>query len=217
MRTLGKLTLAILFCGLSAGAPARTVVECVDPDGDMSIRDFCPPDYFQKAEKHVRGLLGPRGPSIAAAAAANPIALYTVPDCDACDLARNALQTRNIPYAEIDVQDDSEKQEAMRAKTGNLTVPAILIGERVLSGYSRDAIDGALIEAGYPIENTSVSAASPQPSVPADTDDTDDASEGSSGPDSASADGESESEGEGEIEDAEYPVDQAELDTDADF
>lgn len=168
MRTLEKLTLTVLFCSLAALAPARTVVECVDPEGNVSMRDFCPPEYTKKAEKRVQGALGPSGPSIAAAAAANPITLYTVPDCDACDLVRNALRKRNIPYTEIDVQDDAGKQEAMRAKTGNLTVPAILIGERVLSGYSRDAIDGALIEAGYPLDDASINAASPSAPVPAE-------------------------------------------------
>ena len=147
------LTVALFSLGwlIAANAAAVTVVECVDAEGNSSFRSQCPPGSKQKSEKKISGLGGLDEQSIEAIAAANPITLYTVPDCDACDLSRNALSGRDIPFTEKIIQDNAELQEELKNRSGGLTVPAIIIGEKVLTGYSRDAIDGALGNAGYPI------------------------------------------------------------------
>ncbi|MGB1884883.1 MAG: glutaredoxin family protein [Gammaproteobacteria bacterium] len=147
------LRMLILTYGLvaAAGSQAVTVVECVDADGNASFMDKCPPGWAKKSEKLIRRG-GPREPSLSEIAAANPIIFYTVPDCDACDLVRNAMTGRNIPFRERDVQDNAEMQQELQEVSGGLTVPALKIGDRVLSGYSRDAIDDALADAGYPVE-----------------------------------------------------------------
>lgn len=168
MRMLTHAALWALLCALTAPAPARTVVECVEPDGSVTFRDSCPPETTVKGVRELRGV-GPAGPNVAAAAAAFPIVVYTVPDCDACDLVRNALAGRNFPFREIDVQDDAARQEELRSRTGGLTVPGILIGDQVLTGYSRDALDDALARAGYPIEGLPAGTAVPPPAAPADT------------------------------------------------
>ncbi|MEQ8233282.1 MAG: glutaredoxin family protein [Gammaproteobacteria bacterium] len=143
------LVLALLL--LPATTPARTVVECIDGDGNVSFRDRCPPGMTKQGEKQLRGVGGDEAPSIDTIAAANPVTLYVVPQCDACDLVRNALDGYEIPFTVKDVQDDAAAQEELKGRSGGLTVPTTLIGERVLTGYSRDAIDGALRQAGYPV------------------------------------------------------------------
>ncbi|MEQ8663547.1 MAG: glutaredoxin family protein [Gammaproteobacteria bacterium] len=158
----------ILLMALFAGAHARSVVECVDGDGNVSFRDSCPPGMTKKGEKRLRGVGGSDadGPDLADIAAAHPVTVYVVPQCDACDLVRNALSSRDIPHTVKDVQDDAAAQEELKGRSGGLTVPTTLVGERVLTGYSRDAIDGALRQAGYPV----APAATPSPTddVPAD-------------------------------------------------
>ena len=147
------LRMLILTYGLvtAAGSQAVTVVECVDADGNTSFMDTCPPGWEKKGEKLIRRG-GPREPSLSEIAAANPIIFYTVPKCDACDLVRNAMTGRNIPFRERDVQDNVEMQQELQEVSGGLTVPALKIGDRVLRGYSRYAIDDALADAGYPVE-----------------------------------------------------------------
>lgn len=162
MRTLTHAALWAVLCALTTPAAARTVVECVEADGTVTFRDSCPPEMTVKSVRELRGV-GPAGPHVAAAAAAFPIVVYTVPDCDACDLVRNALAGRHFPFREIDVQDDAARQEALRSRTGGLTVPAVLIGDQVLTGYSRDALDAALVRAGYPVEGLPAGTAVPPP------------------------------------------------------
>ena len=139
-----------LMASAASSVAAVTVVECVDGEGNSSFRDKCPPGMTKKADKKLIGVGGTKEESMNALAEASPITLYTVPDCDACDLVRNVLTQRNLPYTEKDVQDNAASQDEMKAATGGLTVPALTIGSSVLTGYSRAAIDGALQQAGYP-------------------------------------------------------------------
>jgi len=129
---------------------AVTVVECVDADGNSSFRDKCPPGTTKTGDKKLIGVSPNKVKTAAEVAADNPIFLYTVPNCDACDLVRNALTNRGVPVNEKNVEDNSANQDEMKAKTGNMTVPALLIGSTVLTGYNRSAIDSALNQAGFP-------------------------------------------------------------------
>jgi glutaredoxin len=78
-----------------------------------------------------------------------PVTLYTVTDCDACDLVRMQLQNRDVPYTEKDSATDVEVQTELKAKAGTLSVPTVTIGNQVLSGYNKMALDNALDEVGY--------------------------------------------------------------------
>lgn len=181
MRTPHALMLCALFCSLSTTTSARSVVKCMDAGDEIAtFRHSCPPGTTLIEEIELVGVDGPKLPAMDTAASTNPIVLYTVPDCDACDLVRQSFRSRDIPFTEIDVQDDAAKQEEFRARTGSLTVPGILIGERVLSGYSRDAIDTALLEAGYPIEDTRSKSIPPPPPASPDEPPTDSAGDAAS-------------------------------------
>lgn len=148
-RTLGIAVTLTLSLGVGA-VSARTVVECVDKEGGASFRDDCPPETKKIGEYKLVGITRKEGPTLEEIAKAAPITLFSVPSCDACDLVRNRLTARQLPFTEKDVQDNASAQEEMKASTGGLTVPAVLIGEKVLTGYSGDAIDAALADAGYP-------------------------------------------------------------------
>lgn len=148
IRLTGCLWLAL---GLTVSVEAAvTVIECVDPSGNSSFADKCPPGTTKKGEVKIRGFGGSDEASLDEIAAANPITFYSVPDCDACDLVRNLLNTRNLPFTEKNVQDNAEMQEELKAVTGRLTVPTTKIGSNISTGYSRSAIDNALEQAGYP-------------------------------------------------------------------
>ncbi|MGE0483274.1 MAG: glutaredoxin family protein [Gammaproteobacteria bacterium] len=151
MRSLYPAAIAALLACSSAVIEARTVVECIDADGNSSFRDSCPPGMAKKGEKDLGGV-GPRtDPALGAAAIAYPIVLYTVPACDACDVLRHSLTSRGLPFKEYDVSNDAARQTELQERTGGLTVPSATVGENVISGYNRDALDAALQEAGYPL------------------------------------------------------------------
>lgn len=150
---------------LNASA-AVTVVECVDAKGDTSFRDKCPPGTTKASDKVLLGVSSNKAKSIKEIAAANPVVLYSVPSCDACDLVRNALNSRRAPFNEKNVQDDASSQSELKDKTGDLTVPSVLIGTTVLSGYNRSALESALNQAGYPAPDAPSAPGTTPPPVP---------------------------------------------------
>lgn len=153
--------LPLLLASLAASA-AVTVMECVDVAGNASFRDKCPPDMTKKSDKKL-AVPTKKGLSSADVAQANPVVLYSVPGCDACDLVRNVLATRNIPFAEKGVQENAANQDEMKTKTGGLTVPAVTVGTAVITGYSRAGLDAALNQAGYPPSAGATGTVAPPP------------------------------------------------------
>lgn len=156
--------LAIPFAALALCASfsslAVTVVTCKDKDGNEFFSDRCPAGTLKVQEKHLRG--GPRrtgAEQLAEVARKSPVVLFTVPACDACDLVRNQLKKRGIPYDEKDVGENVENQAALREMTSGTTVPTVAVGSRTLTGYSRAALDLALDEAGYPVQVEAVDSA----------------------------------------------------------
>jgi glutaredoxin len=81
-----------------------------------------------------------------------PVVLYSVPKCSSCDLARAYLQKRKVPFSEKNVENDRKSQEEMKEKTKGLSVPTILVGTKVMSGYMESLLEGELDQAGYPKE-----------------------------------------------------------------
>ena len=139
-----------LLLALGPAFGAVTVTECVDAEGHSSFTDKCPPGTTKKGERTIHGVSTNKPKSMGDIAAENPVLLYTVPNCDACDLVRQALSSRNVPVTEKNVQDNAANQEELKTRTGAMTVPAMTVGSAVLSGYNRSAIDNALNQAGYP-------------------------------------------------------------------
>lgn len=152
----GLLPFAVIAgfaCAVAAPVSAVTVVSCKDKDGSTYFADRCPPGSTRLGEKEVRG--GPRrdaAAELAEIAKSHPVVLYSVADCDACDLVRQQLKTRNVPYTEKDVGPDQiDNQQALKAVgNGNIIVPTVAIGTQTFTGYSRAALDLGLDEAGYP-------------------------------------------------------------------
>ncbi|MCP5144999.1 MAG: glutaredoxin family protein [Gammaproteobacteria bacterium] len=126
---------------------ARTIVECVMPDGTSTFADRCPAGARKKGERVYRNTGEAKQPVYGTARPV--VTFFTVAGCDACDLVRNALLARAVPFDEKDVADSADNQAALRTATGGLSVPTVLIGETPVSGYNRTALDNALNAAGF--------------------------------------------------------------------
>ncbi len=130
--------------------PAVTVVECLEKDGSTSFRDNCPPEMTVKSTKKLRGTQVPAEGS-EDAGNQTPVVLFTAPDCEACQLVRELLNGRSVPFTEKDSSQDRDIQAELMAVTGGaLAVPTITIGDYKYSGYSRADLKSALDNAGYP-------------------------------------------------------------------
>ncbi|HYI35334.1 MAG TPA: glutaredoxin domain-containing protein [Thermoleophilaceae bacterium] len=63
------------------------------------------------------------------------IRLYTTEPCGFCRQAKALLDARGYAYEEIDLAKDPEGRELLAAKTGRMTFPQVMVGERSVGGF----------------------------------------------------------------------------------
>ncbi len=64
------------------------------------------------------------------------VQIYTKDYCPYCDKAKTFFKMKNIPYTEIDITHDTEKQQEMLTRAApRRTVPQIFVGESSIGGY----------------------------------------------------------------------------------
>jgi glutaredoxin len=59
-------------------------------------------------------------------------------------MAKQYFKSKNIDYEEVDVSSDIEAAREMIEKTGQMGVPVIEIGDTIIIGFNRAAIERAL-------------------------------------------------------------------------
>lgn len=62
------------------------------------------------------------------------IKIYTTTYCPYCKRAKGLFESLNIPYTEIDVENDEKKREELIEKYNYRTVPMIFIGDEFIGG-----------------------------------------------------------------------------------
>ena len=64
------------------------------------------------------------------------IQMYTTRWCGYCVRAKALLDSRQVPYEEIDLDDDPAFRQTIHDLTGGWTVPQILIDGQPIGGYT---------------------------------------------------------------------------------
>lgn len=145
------LLVAVMALLLSFGVHAAKLYKWVDANGNVSYQDKPPPEDNGKFERKDLGKEKNAKPEgLEELAQRTPVVLYAIPKCAPCDLARNYLKTRGIPFADKDASTDIEVQTELRKRAGSLSVPTIAVGEKVISEYSQAWLESELNQAGYP-------------------------------------------------------------------
>jgi len=62
------------------------------------------------------------------------ITIYVTGWCPYCQRAKQLLARKNVPFKEIDVDDDAHLRQEVTERSGRRTVPQIFIGERHVGG-----------------------------------------------------------------------------------
>lgn len=149
--TMKYITTSIILtisCLLSTQLLAVKILECVDENGNSAFQDRCPPGTTVAGEKKFytgKKEGNPDSPDV-------PITLYTVPTCDACDVVRNILEKYGANVSEKNVESDVALQQELQKKsgaTGTLSVPTVIVGEKVIVGYNKQDLVASLEEAGF--------------------------------------------------------------------
>lgn len=72
------------------------------------------------------------------------VVVYSTPTCPYCKRAKEYLSRKGISYTDIDVSQDREKAREMTEKSGQMSVPVILIDDQVVAGFDQAQLDKLL-------------------------------------------------------------------------
>ncbi len=156
--TLLRSCQVMVLTALAGLIPAKavTIVECIDESGQSSFRDSCPPGSIKKGEKRLRGNVNVPTPVMSEIVAKHPVTLYSIPNCDSCELVRLQLKARGVPFTDKDASTDGairkELQALLGVEDGLMNVPVVHIDDTILREYDAAALTAALDKAGYPPE-----------------------------------------------------------------
>lgn len=74
------------------------------------------------------------------------ITIYTASDCHACHLIKAYLDSKKVSFNEVDVSKNLEAMNYIVNRTGQMNVPVIKIGYKIIVGFNRSAIEELLKE-----------------------------------------------------------------------
>ncbi len=72
------------------------------------------------------------------------IKVYTTPTCPWCRKTKEFLKEKGVEYDEIDVSSDRGAAKEMIERSGQMGVPQIVVGEKVIVGFDPDEIESAV-------------------------------------------------------------------------
>lgn len=72
------------------------------------------------------------------------VTIYSTPTCTYCNMAKSFFKANNVAYTEHNVAADLEKRKEMIDKTGQMGVPVIDLGGKLVIGFDEPKIRTAL-------------------------------------------------------------------------
>ncbi len=65
------------------------------------------------------------------------VIIYSTPNCVFCRMAKAFFDANNVKYEEKDVATDLTAQRAIIEKTGQMGVPVIEVGNKIIIGFDK--------------------------------------------------------------------------------
>jgi glutaredoxin 3 len=84
------------------------------------------------------------------------VTVYTTDPCGFCRQAKALLESRGVDYEEVSLTKDPDGRARLVLRTGQMTFPQIIAGERVVGGFrelleaDRDGTLGEILSAAAP-------------------------------------------------------------------
>jgi glutaredoxin 3 len=66
---------------------------------------------------------------------AKRVTVYTTEPCGFCRQAKALLESRGVVYEEVNLARSPEGRDALVARTGQMTFPQVLVGDRSIGGF----------------------------------------------------------------------------------
>jgi glutaredoxin 3 len=64
-----------------------------------------------------------------------PVIVYTTEPCGFCRQAKALLQSRGVLFEEVNLAKDADGRADLVARTGQMTFPQVLVGDRSIGGF----------------------------------------------------------------------------------
>ena len=153
MKHIASCLLAVLVV---AAPNAQSLYKWVDPQGNISYSDQPPPPSLQV--KDLSNTVNTLGSGQAQAenlpfeltqlVNKSPVVLYTSKGCAPCDLGRNLLRSKQVPFTEKTVAGNADLK-ALGALFNAQTLPVLGVGSKSVNGFGASQWSETLLEAGY--------------------------------------------------------------------
>jgi glutaredoxin len=162
------MTATLLASGSVAGEDDdNRLYKWVDEHGNVTYQDRPPPDESGQVQSIGRTTEQSADETLDGTLPDVDLTLYSIDDCDSCDLVRKVLMERGVPFSEKDAEANVEVQEELKKVAGVLSVPTLAIGDEVITGYNKRWILKVLEEAGFPAATgDGTTSGSPAPLTP---------------------------------------------------
>jgi len=72
------------------------------------------------------------------------IKVYSTPKCHFCELIKKYLMEKDVDFMEVDVSNNKEGFQEMVAKSGQMGVPVVEIGDQIIVGFDKNRIEELL-------------------------------------------------------------------------
>jgi glutaredoxin 3 len=72
------------------------------------------------------------------------VKIYTTPTCPWCKKTKEFMKEKKIKFKEFDVTSDEKARNTMIEKSGQMGVPVLEIGKKIIVGFDPKAIQDAL-------------------------------------------------------------------------
>ena len=137
----GALTLALLIGSVSAAK----LYKWVDADGNISYQDSPPPNNAKVLEESELTISRPNSNDDSDV---EPLVVYTLEDCNSCEMLILRLRQLDIPFVEQSLLD-RDVQSQILSESDSLTAPTVRIGTDYINQFSEPGFIAVLRQAGY--------------------------------------------------------------------
>lgn len=76
---------------------------------------------------------------------AKKVKVYSTPTCGYCKMAKAWLKEHKIAFEDINVAEDEQARNEMIEKSGEIGVPQIEIGNKIIVGFDKEALEKELL------------------------------------------------------------------------
>ncbi|MBP7999269.1 MAG: glutaredoxin family protein [Chloroflexi bacterium] len=73
-----------------------------------------------------------------------PVVVFSTPTCGYCNMAKQYFRQHNIRFRDVDVSRDAAAARDMVRRTGQMGVPVIDIGGKLIVGFDKPKINQLL-------------------------------------------------------------------------